>query len=120
MFEPFTRWCAKGIAGVPMELGVPVCVVEDEHQLILNHRIIQELHRDPEVRKQIRMETAASSRWFRYAETSAEAGGPSGAPDLGVRAVQLFRAFRVEARRRHPAVESAIQRCRYWRRTYIQ
>ena len=37
---PFTRWCAKGKAGTPVELGVPVCVIEDEHQFVLEHRIM--------------------------------------------------------------------------------
>ena len=40
VFVPFTRWCAKGKAGVPVELGVPVCVVEDEHQFLLSYRIM--------------------------------------------------------------------------------
>ena len=40
VFVPFTRWCAKGKAGVPVELGVPVCVVEDEHQFVLSCRIM--------------------------------------------------------------------------------
>ena len=40
VFVPFTRWCAKGKAGTPVELGVPVCVVEDEQQFVLSHRIM--------------------------------------------------------------------------------
>ena len=40
VFVPFTRWCSKGKAGKPVELGVPVCVVEDEHQFVLSHRIM--------------------------------------------------------------------------------
>ncbi len=39
IFEPHTRWCAKGKAGRMVELGVPVCIVEDQHQLVLHHRI---------------------------------------------------------------------------------
>ena len=40
MFEPHTCWLAKGKAGVPVELGVGVCVLEDQHQFILHHRIL--------------------------------------------------------------------------------
>ena len=29
IFEPYTRWISKGKAGTPVELGVPVCVLED-------------------------------------------------------------------------------------------
>ena len=39
IFEPHTRWCAKGKAGRMVEFGVPVCIVEDQHQLVLHHRI---------------------------------------------------------------------------------
>ncbi len=39
IFEPHTRWCAKGKAGRMVQLGVPVCIVEDPHQLVLHHRI---------------------------------------------------------------------------------
>ncbi len=41
-FEEHTRWIQKGKAGVPVELGVPVCVVEDQYQFILDHKILWE------------------------------------------------------------------------------
>jgi hypothetical protein len=40
LFEPHTRWLCKGKAGVPVELGVAVCVLEDQYQFILHHRIL--------------------------------------------------------------------------------
>ena len=40
IFEPHTRWNAKGKAGRPVELGVPVCILEDQHQFILHHRVL--------------------------------------------------------------------------------
>ncbi len=40
IFEPHTRWMTQGKAGVPQELGVPVCIVEDQHQFILHHEIL--------------------------------------------------------------------------------
>ena len=42
IFEPHTRWIAKGKAGCPVELGVPVCVLEDQHGFILHHGIMWE------------------------------------------------------------------------------
>ena len=40
VFEEHTRWIAKGKAGRPVELGVPLCIIEDEHPFILDHRIL--------------------------------------------------------------------------------
>jgi hypothetical protein len=40
LFEPHTEWIGKGKAGVPQELGVRVCVLEDRYQFILHHRIM--------------------------------------------------------------------------------
>ena len=38
--EPQTEWICKGKAGVRQELGVKVCIVEDQFGFILNHRIM--------------------------------------------------------------------------------
>jgi hypothetical protein len=40
IFEPHTEWICKGKAGVPVELGARVCVLEDQHQLILHHQVM--------------------------------------------------------------------------------
>ncbi len=40
IFEPHTRWIVKGKAGVPVELGLPVCILEDQHQFVLHHKIL--------------------------------------------------------------------------------
>lgn len=40
IFEEHTEWVVKGKAGVPVELGVRVSVLEDQHQFILHHRIM--------------------------------------------------------------------------------
>jgi len=40
LFEEHTEWICKGKAGVPVELGVRVCVLEDHSQFILHHRIM--------------------------------------------------------------------------------
>ncbi len=39
IFEPHTRWCAKGKAARPVERGVPVCIVEDQYQFVLGWTI---------------------------------------------------------------------------------
>jgi len=41
IFEPHTEWVAKGKAGVPVELGLRVCVVEDQHRFILHHSVME-------------------------------------------------------------------------------
>lgn len=41
IFEPHTEWISKGKAGVPVEFGVRVCILEDQHQFILHHRIME-------------------------------------------------------------------------------
>ena len=40
IFEEHTRWISKGKAGKTVELGVPVCVVEDGTGFVLDHEII--------------------------------------------------------------------------------
>ena len=42
IFEPHTEWICKGKAGVPVELGVKVCVLEDQHQFLLHHQVLQQ------------------------------------------------------------------------------
>ena len=41
IFEPHTEWLNKGKAGVPVELGLTVGVIEDQQQFILHHRVMQ-------------------------------------------------------------------------------
>ena len=41
VFEEYTEWINKGKAGVPVELGVKVCILEDQHGFILHHRVMQ-------------------------------------------------------------------------------
>ncbi len=40
VFEPYTEWLSKGKAGVPVELGLNVCVLEDQHGFILHHQVM--------------------------------------------------------------------------------
>ncbi len=41
IFEPHTEWISKGKAGVPVELGLKVCVIEDQYQFILHHQVME-------------------------------------------------------------------------------
>jgi len=41
IFEPHTEWISKGKAGVPVELGLRVCLLEDHHGFILHHQVMQ-------------------------------------------------------------------------------
>jgi len=41
IFEEHTEWISKGKAGVPQELGLKVCIVEDQHGFIIHHRVMQ-------------------------------------------------------------------------------
>ena len=41
LFQPHTEWVSKGKAGVPVELGVRVCVLEDQYQFILHHQVME-------------------------------------------------------------------------------
>ena len=41
LFQPHTEWISKGKAGVPVELGIRMCVMEDTHGFILHHRVMK-------------------------------------------------------------------------------
>jgi hypothetical protein len=40
IFEEHTEWIRKGKAGVPQELGLRVCVMEDQYGFILHHMVM--------------------------------------------------------------------------------
>ncbi len=41
IFEPHTDWISKGKAGVPQELGLRVCILEDQYGLLLHHQVME-------------------------------------------------------------------------------
>lgn len=41
LFQSHTEWICKGKAGVPVELGLRVCIMEDSHGFILHHQVMQ-------------------------------------------------------------------------------
>lgn len=42
IFQPHTEWISKGKAGVPVELGLKVCVVEDTQGYLLHHQVMEQ------------------------------------------------------------------------------
>ena len=123
IFEEHTRWISKGKAGCPVELGVPVCVVEDQHQFILGHEVLWEggdtdvavpiieqcQERHPELRG------CSFDRGFWSPANHAQLEGmldtaalpKKGRLNAEERTRQADPEF-VKARRQHPAIESAI------------
>ncbi len=123
IFEEHTRWCAKGKAGKPVELGVPVCIVEDQHQFILHHKVMF-TGQDVDVAVPIIEETrerysdlrvCSFDRGFHSPENRerldkllvVNALPRKGRLNKADQALESEEEF-VEARRQHPAVESAI------------
>jgi IS5 family transposase len=46
LFQPHTEWISKGKAGVPVELGLRVCAVEDQHRFLLHHQVMEKTAAD--------------------------------------------------------------------------
>ena len=123
IFEDHTRWVSKGKAGTPVELGVPVALIEDQYQFILHHRI---LWNGEDVDVAVPMVEEAQRRYPELRACSFDRGFHSPANRvrlddlLDVNALPgsgyLSKANRereaeesfVSARRAHPAIESAI------------
>jgi len=123
IFQPHTEWISKGKAGVPVELGVKVCIVEDQHQFIVHHQVMQN-QTDDQVT--LEMVAQARERFPRLNACSFDKGFHSPANQIALKA-QLELAVLprkgklsqqaqaeeqapdfVKARRAHSAVESAI------------
>ena len=123
VFEEHTRWVSKGKAGTPVELGVPVALIEDQHQFILHHKILWE---GEDVDVAAPMVREAQARYPELRACSFDRGFHS--PDNRIKLDALLdlnvlptkgylsRADRereteepfAAARRAHPAIESAI------------
>lgn len=123
IFQPHTEWISKGKAGVAVELGVKVCIVEDQYQFILHHQVMQQQTDD-----QVTLEMVAQAR-KRFPHLNAcsfDKGFHSPANQIALKEqlelVVLPRKGKlskqaqaqeqapdfVKARRAHSAVESAI------------
>jgi hypothetical protein len=123
LFEPHTEWIVKGKAGVPMELGLKVCIMEDQHQFLLHHQVMEK-QTDDQVAVSMVSETMA--RFPSLATCSFDKGFHSpdnqealaemldvvALPRKGKRSkktqeIESSRAF-LQAKKKHSAVESAI------------
>ena len=123
IFEPHTEWISKGKAGVPVELGVKVCILEDQHQFILHHQVMEKTTDDQvtvsmvkETRKRFANLNACSfDKAFHSPENQnvlkehleLVALPRKGKLSQQAQAVEQSEAF-LKARRKHSAVESAI------------
>jgi len=123
IFEPHTEWVSKGKAGVPVELGVKVCIIEDQHQFILHHQVMQQKSDDQVA---VSMVKEAKQRFANLNACSFDKGFHSPDNQLALKqqlelvalprkgklsqsaqAAEQTEGF-VKARRAHSAVESAI------------
>jgi IS5 family transposase len=123
LFERDTEWISKGKAGVPVELGLRVAVVEDQHRFILHHQVMQKTT-DDQVAVPLLTETCA--RFPSIASASLDKGFHSPANQTGLAAIipqvvmpkkgklSVVQAERehdpefIRLRHQHSAVESAI------------
>ena len=123
IFEPHTEWISKGKAGVPVELGLKVCILEDQYQFILHHEVMQQKTDDQVA---VSMVAQAKKRFPRLSACSFDKGFHSpdnqdqlkehlelvalpskGKLSQSAQATEQTPAF-LKARRAHSAVESAI------------
>ena len=123
VFETHTEWISKGKAGVPVELGLRVCILEDQHRFVLHHRVMEK-QTDDQVT--VVMVKESKQRFADLDACSFDKGFHSPAnqeelkshlklvalPRKGTLSRQAQAAERadafVKARRQHSAVESAI------------
>jgi len=123
IFQPHTEWISKGKAGVPVELGLRVAVVEDQHRFILHHQVMEKTTDDQVA---VPLVEQTQTRFPAVKAMSFDKGfySPGNQTDLKLRLEQVILpkkgrlseadkaresdpAF-VHLRRQHSAVESAI------------
>ena len=123
IFEEHTEWISKGKAGVSQELGLGVCVLEDQYGFILHHQVMEH---EKDVDIAVSMVAEAKRRFPALAVCSFDKGfyNPANRSDLGAlldevvlpkkgklsghdKQIEYSESF-VESRRKHAAVESAI------------
>jgi len=123
IFEPYTEWISKGKAGVPVELGLRVCVVEDKHGFILHHKVMEN---ETDDKVAIEMVKGTIERFKNFKMCSFDKGfhSPDNQRDLEeilltvvmpkkgrLSAEDKLREYSdefIQAKRKHSAVESAI------------
>ena len=123
IFQRHTEWIVKGKAGVPVELGLRVAVVEDQHRFILTHQVMEQTTDDQVA---VALMEQAQARFPDIASASFDKGFHSPTNQTALAALipqvvmpkkgKLSEAQRereaapdfARLRRQHAAVESAI------------
>ena len=123
IFQPHTEWIVKGKAGINQELGLRVCIMEDQHQFILHHQVMEK-QTDDQVA--VSMVSETQSRFKDFSTCSFDKGYHSpdnqeklkeildtvalprkGKRSKKVQALESTDEYR-QAHDKHSAVESAI------------
>lgn len=123
IFQRHTEWISKGKAGVPVELGLRTCILEDQHQFILHHMVMEKQTDDQvavsmisEAQKRFpNLKGCSFDKGFHSQEAQKElpnyltlvALPRKGKLSPQAQADESAEEF-VKARRKHSAVESAI------------
>jgi IS5 family transposase len=123
LFEPHTEWISKGKAGRPVELGLRVCVLEDQYQFILHHRVMEKETDEAVAMEMVRegrkhfpdLKIVSFDKGFHSKENQETLSKEldllalprKGKLSQQARALEESEEFR-HARRKHSAVESAI------------
>jgi hypothetical protein len=123
VFETHTEWISKGKAGVPVELGLRVCILEDQYRFVLHHQVMEKQTDDQvavDMVKQTKqrfadLESCSFDKGFHSPANQQElqthlklvALPRKGKLSQQAQATEYAEDF-VQARRQHSAVESAI------------
>jgi len=123
IFQEHTEWICKGKAGVPVELGLRVCIMEDINGFILHHNVMK---KETDDQVAVRMVEETQGRFNNFEGCSFDKGfhSPKNQIDLntllknnvlpkkGRRNKEELKRERSEdfkaSKRQHSAVESAI------------
>ncbi len=123
LFQTHTEWISKGKAGVPVELGLRVCIMEDHQGFILHSQVMQKTTDD---KVAVPMVKATQAKFPRFNACSFDKGfhSPANQTDLKGLLEQVvlpkkgklskadqnreYAAEFKQAKKQHSAVESAI------------
>ncbi len=123
IFEEHTEWISKGKAGVKQELGLRVCILEDQYGFILHHQVMEQ---QTDEKLTVQMVTEAQRKFSNISSCSFDKGfyspknkidlkkylekvilpkkGKSSKKDLEEKKSEEY----IYLRRKHSAVESGI------------
>ncbi len=123
IFQPHTEWISKGKAGVPQELGLKVCVLNDQYGFILHHQVVEQ---QTDEKVAVAMAQSTKERFTNLVGCSFDKGfySPTNKMDLGKildyvilpkkgrlsakdKEIEHSEEF-IKSRRKHSAVESSI------------